>query len=149
MSCSGCGNKDRYKGMVNDVDGNIEGDSVSSKYIHQHIDDNERVFNELNKLSFDELEAIKKESDDSFQEVFIKSFDHMSESFKASQILNLVDIANGEKFSPQGHTSGYCIKLLNTLLSLDSFSDVNKRFPKLKEQVSSKFIELQKNKIVV
>lgn len=148
MPCSGCGNGSRYKGMINDKDGNTDSDSIKND-VRSHINENERMFNELNNLSFDELEDIKRKSDDSFQEVFIKSFDHMSEPFKASQILNLVDIANGEKFSPQGHTAEYCIKLLNILLELESFSGVNKRFPKLREQVSTRFTELQKNRIVV
>ena len=145
MSCTGCGNKERYKGMINDTTGMGQGEErVESK-----LKEEERLFGELNSLTFDELENIKKEADKTFYDGFIKSFNYMSDDFKASQILNLVDIVNGERFSPQGHSPIYCIKLLHELLSLQGFEVINSRFPGLKEQIERRFFEIQSNKLKV
>jgi hypothetical protein len=140
MSCTNCGNKSRYKDMINDKDG--VGDVEQRVY-------NEQSFKELNNMSFEDLETMKKGVDSSFYESFINSFSNMSDSLKTFQLINLIDVVNGERFSPQGYSPKYCIKLLNTLLSLDSFSFAQKKFPNLKGQVEKLFSEIQRNKIVL
>jgi len=148
MSCTGCGNKERYKGMVKDSSGIGQGEGRGHS-LGSDLKEEELLFGELNKMPFEELEKIKKESDDSFYDSFVKSFNYMSDDFKASQILNLVDIVNGERFSPQGHSPIYCIKLLRELLSLQGFMSVNERFPNLKGQIEKRFNEIQNNKLKV
>jgi hypothetical protein len=142
MGCTNCGKSTRYEKRTGDI-------AESEKYerVHDLQPTTNTFLEELNSSSFEQLEEMKKSREVEEYNIFISSAKKLSDDLKASQIATFVDIVNGDKFSPHGQTSEYCLTLLHKLLVMPEFEKVNKRFPNLKQQIDERYESLCKVKI--
>jgi hypothetical protein len=150
MVCNGCGKGTRHLGTTHkhlDDEDDVNGTQKIKDYINSSKVDHQALHDELNNATFEELEQVRLDGDKATFEAFIGSFRAISDDFKASQVLNIVDIINGMRFSPEGLTPQYCVWLLHKILSFDDSGSINEKFPTLKAQIQEKYDNLKKNAI--
>jgi len=92
----------------------------------------------MNTLSYRTLLSMRQDAYDNEMAAFFGAAENMSEDFKALQVHILVQVINGDEYSPNGQTPIYCAKLLKKVLASDIFSSaISAHFPNLATQLEA------------
>ena len=97
--------------------------------------------------SLDTLLSMKESATKIEFEKFKISLNKMTYDERIFHVISMVDIVNGEQYSPLGHSPIYCVCLLNKLLDFGEFSCVNEKFPSLRAEITKKFKEMTLNRV--
>ena len=149
MGCSDCGKGTRYQKITNNLSAAEKGEKVVEFNKSNFNNDRKELISELSKIDYAELEKIKKHREEEEYESYMSSTRLMSDDLKIAQVILYIEIINGEKFSPGGHTPEYCTVLLNKILNMVEFECVNTKFPLLKVQVNEKYKKLFAERIIL
>lgn len=99
--------------------------------------------------SLDTLLSMKDSSEKIEFEKFRIMLNKMTYDERIFHVIGMVDVINGDQYSPVGHSPTYYVCLLNKLLDMTEFSCVNEKFPGLRGDIKQKFDIIKSSRIVL
>jgi len=107
------------------------------------------TLSEMNKYSFETMMSMRNDIHVSEEAAYRARLSAMSPDLKAFHIVTFVKIANGEEFSDEGFSPKHCVVMLYKLLSFEEMKDSFLRFSALRQQIESKYAQLQEEALVL